>query len=120
MRVRGHYCVFVWACAHACLGIQVCICALIRVLTMFFLVDNDALQAYHHVTKLTFDANIQSLEGIDQKIEAEKESKRIREEGKETKKKKRSPPWFYRKREQVFMIIHDMSIWVGSPSLHPS
>ena len=72
------------------------------------------------MTNLKVDANILSLEGIDQKIEAEKESKRIREEGKETKKKKRSPPWFYRKREQVFMIIHDMSIWVGSPSLHPS
>ena len=41
------------------------------------------------MTKLTFDANIQSLEGINQKIEVEKEGKRIREEGKETKKKTR-------------------------------
>ena len=33
---------------------------------------------------------------------------------------KKLPPWFYRKREQVFIIIHDRSIWVGSPSLQPS
>ena len=37
------------------------------------------------MTNLKLDANILSLEGIDQKIEAEKERKRLREEGKEKK-----------------------------------
>ena len=42
------------------------------------------------MTNLKVDANILSLEGIDQKIEADKERKKLREEGKEKNKIKKN------------------------------